>query len=180
MTYHNNHDVNLTFHTKFHMAFHIIWWCEKEDIISHKFHIIYHLYVKKNVKNNVKFLMQFTYASHVFHSIFTSSVFSLTRFNIAFPWFSLNFSIMIWNTWGTSQNFSVLNSPQRLLPSLLINDCIDQSETRLAEPGRLVWDWSKITMRIPVIQPWCGVRNLGSHTAGNRAYNKPSWEFQHP
>ena len=70
---HTFHTISHTFHS-FTYLFHSIWWCEKEDIISHGFHmVISHYFSQMCEIVREKPNENFTCTSHAFHIIFSSS-----------------------------------------------------------------------------------------------------------
>ena len=70
---HTFHTISHTFHS-FTYLFHSIWWCEKEDIISHGFHIVISHYFSQMCEIVCeKPNENFTCTSHAFHIISSSS-----------------------------------------------------------------------------------------------------------
>lgn len=71
---HTFHTISHTFHS-FTYLFHSIWWCEKEDIISHGFHMVISHYFSQMCEIVCeKPNENFTCTSHAFHIISSSSV----------------------------------------------------------------------------------------------------------
>ena len=70
---HTFHTISHTFHS-FTYLFHSIWWCEKEDIISHGFHMVISHYFSQMCEIVCeKPNENFTCNSHAFHIISFSS-----------------------------------------------------------------------------------------------------------
>ena len=87
---HTFHTISHTFHS-FTYLFHSIWWCEKEDIISHGFHMVISHYFSQMCEIVCeKPNENFTCNSHAFHIISSSSVTSVKYHGNLYILISLN------------------------------------------------------------------------------------------